>query len=98
MKESKSLKDKHLFPKFTENKKTTKTTSWYTHPQSGSIEGQGQTEKVKATEVWHSVAVNNGKKPKKVQPADTKEYKVRWYRNHHDPTVVTKINMEIFFI
>ncbi|XP_052701606.1 oxidation resistance protein 1-like isoform X5 [Crassostrea angulata] len=60
----------------TENKKSTKTTSWYTHPQPGSIEGQGQTEKVKATEESHSGAVNNGKKPKKVQPADTEEYKV----------------------
>lgn len=80
MKGGKSFKDKHVFPKFTENKKSTKTTSWYTHPQPGSIEGQGQTEKVKATEESHSGAVNNGKKPKKVQPADTEEYKVRLYR------------------
>lgn len=94
----KGEKFKNLFPKLTENKKSNKTTSWYTHPQSGSIEGQGQTEKVKATEESHSGAVNNGKKPKKVQPADTEEYKVRLYRNHHDPTVITIITVEFFFI
>lgn len=98
MKGGKSFKDKHVFPKFTENKKSTKTTSWYTHPQPGSIEGQGQTEKVKATEESHSGAVNNGKKPKKVQPADTEEYKVCLYRNQRRYSWQTRRNTRYVYI
>nr|XP_022295152.1 oxidation resistance protein 1-like isoform X3 [Crassostrea virginica] len=59
-----------------ESKKNSQTTTWYTHPQSGVNQGQVHTDHVKATEVTNSAAVKNGKKPKKVQPEGTVEYKV----------------------
>ena len=69
-------KNDHIYCKFTESKKNLQTTTWYTHPQSGVNQGQVHTDHVKATEVTNSAAVKNGKKPKKVQPEGTVEYKV----------------------
>ncbi|XP_062595745.1 oxidation resistance protein 1-like isoform X1 [Saccostrea cucullata] len=58
-------------------RKNPHTTKWYTHPQSEAKTGEGQVEKVKATiESVSSDTVKNGKKPKKVQPEGTVEYKV----------------------
>ncbi|XP_055997399.1 nuclear receptor coactivator 7-like isoform X3 [Ostrea edulis] len=54
-----------------ESKRSSGTTTWYTHPQPEVTSGEGQIE---VTEV--SGAVKNGNKPKKVPPEGTVEYKV----------------------
>lgn len=68
---NKGWNDEYFNGKFAESKRSSGTTTWYTHPQPEVTSGEGQIE---VTEV--SGAVKNGNKPKKVPPEGTVEYKV----------------------